>query len=271
MEGAEVGKGQETKEGARWKGAMSRARKDRFIVQRAAASGTGGAGAGRVVGGLGVVLGTGTGIGIGRARSLSLWPPSRRMSARACVKELADANGNANENANGNANGYGTSTIIGGVGCGCGRGRARRTRAWDLGTWGLGTCDLRLGAFGGPGRGRAPRLNPARLDFFGFLSPPPGPGASSRARAPGQGTADTPQKYNRDTCRSRWQRGTLPSTAPDHISQMTAPPSQQHLLGPARLSRLVLPRRCWCNCCTQGAVLYCSCRIVLLLGLDRLQ
>lgn len=51
MEGAEVGKGQETKEGARWKGAMSRARKDRFIVQRAAASGTGGAGAGRVVGG----------------------------------------------------------------------------------------------------------------------------------------------------------------------------------------------------------------------------
>lgn len=47
---AEVGKGQETKEGARWKEAMSRARKDRFIVQRAAVGGTGGAGAGRVVG-----------------------------------------------------------------------------------------------------------------------------------------------------------------------------------------------------------------------------
>lgn len=91
MEGAEVGKGQETKEGARWKGAMSRARKDRFIVQRAAASGTGGAGAGRVVGGLGWVVGeretsglglgigtrTGTGTGTGTARSLSvcLWPP----------------------------------------------------------------------------------------------------------------------------------------------------------------------------------------------------
>jgi hypothetical protein len=51
MKVAEVGKGQETEEGARWKEAMSRARKDRFIVQRAAAGGTGGAGAGRVVGG----------------------------------------------------------------------------------------------------------------------------------------------------------------------------------------------------------------------------
>lgn len=67
MEGAEVGKGQETKEGARWKGAMSRARKDRFIVQRAAASGTGGAGAGRVVGGLGQTGGerAGSGVGVG--------------------------------------------------------------------------------------------------------------------------------------------------------------------------------------------------------------
>lgn len=48
MRVAEVGKGQEAKEGARWKEAMSRARKDRFIVQRAAAGGTGvGAGAGK--------------------------------------------------------------------------------------------------------------------------------------------------------------------------------------------------------------------------------
>lgn len=76
MEGAEVGKGQETKKGARWKGAMSRARKHRFIVQRAAASGTGGAGAGRVVGGN---WGVGArdwdwelGLGV---LALCLWPP----------------------------------------------------------------------------------------------------------------------------------------------------------------------------------------------------
>lgn len=97
MEGAEVGKGQETKEGARWKGAMSRARKDRFIVQRAAASGTGGAGAGRVVGGGWWEVG---GTGGGQARDwdlgsgtwdwdwecslslLSLGTPLQRMSAR---------------------------------------------------------------------------------------------------------------------------------------------------------------------------------------------
>lgn len=50
MEGAKVEKGQETKEGARWKGAMSRARKDRFIVQRAASGNwdLGAGGGGRV-------------------------------------------------------------------------------------------------------------------------------------------------------------------------------------------------------------------------------
>lgn len=96
---AEVGKGQETKEGARWKEAMSRARKDRFIVQRAAVGGTGGAGAGRVVGenenlglwrgvcvcvcvlgagaGSGLGLELGLGLGLGDARSLFLAPPRK--------------------------------------------------------------------------------------------------------------------------------------------------------------------------------------------------
>lgn len=206
MQGAEVGKGQETKEGARWKGAMSRARKDRFIVQRAAASGTGGAGAGRVVGGLGVGggselgLGTGTVTRTGSARSLSL-APSQRMSAsarvRVCVKELADANGNANENANGNANGNGTSTMIGVGGWVCAWAWATRTRAWDLrlGTWDLGTWGLGdLGTWAR--RGRGPRLTPARLDFFGFLpalslahlSPTLSPSSRAQVQFQGQGT-----------------------------------------------------------------------------------
>lgn len=216
MQGAEVGKGQETKEGARWKGAMSRARKDRFIVQRAAASGTGGAGAGRVVGGLGVGggselgLGTGTVTRTGSARSLSL-APSQRMSAsarvRVCVKELADANGNANENANGNANGNGTSTMIGVGGWVCAWAWATRTRAWDLrlGTWDLGTWGL------GDMGAAAEDLDSPRLDSTFSASyqlsrslislprspRPPGPRSSSRARAPGQGTAATHKVQSR--------------------------------------------------------------------------
>lgn len=214
MEGAEVGKEQETKEGARWKGAMSRARKDRFIVQRAAASGTGGAGAGRVVGGLGVGGGSGLGLGTGTrprtrsARSLSL-APSQRMSASArvcvCVKELADANGNANENANGNANGNGTSTKIGVGGWVCAWAWATRTRAWDLGNLGPGTWGL--GDMGAAEDLDSPRLDstfsasyqlslahlyPTLSPSFQDPGPVPGPGHLARAWQP-------PTKYNRDT------------------------------------------------------------------------
>lgn len=221
-------------------------------------------------------LGLGTGTGTGSARSLSL-APSQRMSASArvcvCVKELADANGNANENANGNANGNGTSTMIGvgGWACACGRGR----RGHGRGTWDLGpaTCDLRPGTWGTweHGRGRGPRLDPARLDFFGFLptvqalsrslislplSPrSPGPRSSSRAGAPGQGTAATHKVQSRYLTIPLAARQLAKYRPRSHLANDGTTPSQRAACwGPARLSRLVLPRRCWCNCCTQ--VLY---------------
>lgn len=243
---------------------MSRAKKDCFIVQRAAASGTGGAGAGRVVGGLGgrwcVVVARGWDWAWDwEVLALSLWAgpgPSRSRSASACVKELADANGNANENANGNANGNGTSTTIG-VGGWAWAWACEHTGVGPGLGLGLGLGDLDLGTWG-HGRGRRPRLDPARLDFFGFLlppsshsSPPPGPmfqfQFQGRGTWPGRGRA--PTLYNRDTWRSRWRRGTLPSTAQDHISQMTAPPTQ-----PART--------CWAQHACLVLSPYHSCRIV---------
>lgn len=167
-------------------------------------------------------------------------------------------------------------------GCGHGRGRRGHGRGtWDLGTLGLGgggTREHGHGRVGGrtrrtstrPGSNRLFRLPTTGSERTGTVlshSPTlplyfPGPRSGSRARAPGQGTAATHTKYNRDTCRSRWRRGILPSTAPDHISQMTAPPSQPatSCWGPARLSRLVLPRRCWCTCWAQ--VLYRAATVV---------
>lgn len=55
---------------------------------------------------------------------------------------------------------------VGGLGWVCGRGRGRgRGRTHGRGTWDLGTLGGSLGS-----RQRGPRLDPARLDFFGFLA-----------------------------------------------------------------------------------------------------
>lgn len=132
-----------------------------------------------------------------------------------------------------------------GMGVGVGgraHGRGTWTGTWT-GTWAWGLGDMAA----------ADSLDSTRLDSTFSAScfhqaptslPPSGPmfqfQFQGRGTWPGRGRA--PTMYNRDTWRSRWRRGTLPSTAQDHISQMTAPPSQ-----PARA--------CW----AQHACLVLSC------------
>lgn len=167
--------------------------------------------------------------------------------------------GNANENANGNANGNGTRTIIGVGGC-VGVGVGEHTGV-GLGTWDFGTGG---GALGGLGRGREePRnLDSTRLDstFSASCSCPrwpisclqgpgsvPGPGHLTR------GTRQPQVTY----CRVQSRYLTIPLAARrlakyrprshlanDGTTQPTQPSNT--CWGPARLSRLVLPRRGWC-------------------------
>lgn len=148
---------------------------------------------------------------------------------------------------------------------------------------GLGTWDLGPGTWGTweHGRGREPRLDPARLDFFGILPALcrsslshslrlPGPRSGSRARAPGQGTAATHKVQSRYLTIPLAARQPAKYRPRSHLANdgTTQPASTcwaQHAclvlscLGAGAGAITVL--------CTQ--VPYRNCRIVGLLGPDR--
>ena len=129
--------------------------------------------------------------------------------------------GNANENANGNANGNGTRTMIGVGGLGWVWAWAwANTRGVGRGAW---VTWLR--------RGRGPRLDPAGLDFFGFLAR-----FGPRARAA--------QRYLEIPLAARRLAKYRPKIANDGTTQPVCQSST--CWAPLRLSRLVLPGRGWC-------------------------